>query len=181
MLASDQYKNQLYQKHSKDKDWGHGVSIRKLRYFKEFLEKNECKTIIDYGCGNSNFKQFIEKDYNYKVIEYDLGIKGKDKLNIQADFTVCVDVLEHIELEYLDNVLNHIRNYTLKGAFFAICKVPSYGSFPDGTNLHKIIKNEDWWYLRTLEYFDLVKQTSVSKFHVEFLATPIRSENENYN
>jgi hypothetical protein len=172
VLASEAYKALLYETHKKRKGWGHGASIRKLKYFKEFLEKNECKTIIDYGCGCSDFKGFIEKDYDYEVTEYDIGIKEKDKLNIKADFTVCVDVLEHIELEYLNNVLEHIKNHTLKGVFFSICKVPSHGSFSDGTNLHRIIKNEDWWYLRTLEYFELVKQTSLSEFHVEFLAIP---------
>lgn len=174
-LATDIYKNQLYEKHIENKNWGNGASLTKLKYFKEFLEENQCKTIIDYGCGKSNFKGFlIEKDYHYEVTEYDIGIVGKDILNIKADFTVCVDLLEHIEPECLDNVLRHIQKHTLKGVFFSICKVKSHGSFKDGTNLHRIINDEDWWYSKVLQYFKLEKETLLTKSHIEFLATPNR-------
>ena len=173
-LATDIYKNQLYEQHIENKNWGQGSSLTKLKYFKEFLEENQCKTIIDYGCGKSNFKGFIEKDYDYKVTEYDIGIAGKDTLDEAADFIVCVDLLEHVEPDCLDNVLRHIQKYTLKGMFFSICKVKSHSSLKDGTNMHRIINDEDWWYSKVLQYFKLEKETLSTKYHIEFLVTPNR-------
>ena len=103
MFATDVYKKQLYTQHNKNKGWGHGASNDKFKKFKNFLEEQECKTIIDYGSGKSNLKGFVEKNYDYEVTEYDIGIVGIDILKSKADFIVCVDVLEHIE-----RVVHHV-------------------------------------------------------------------------
>ena len=176
MFATDVYKKQLYTQHNKNKGWGHGASNDKFKKFKNFLEEQECKTIIDYGSGKSNLKGFVEKNYDYEVTEYDIGIVGIDILKSKADFIVCVDVLEHIELTYLDNVLRHIHDHATKGVFFSICLVSSHNFFEDGTNLHKIIKDKDWWYSKVLQYFKFEKETLSTKYHIEFLATPIKLE-----
>ena len=176
MLATNSYKKQLYMQHEIHTSWGHGASINKFKHCLHFLEKEECKTIIDYGCGKSNLKDFVEKNYNYEVTEYDIGIEGKDVLNNKADFIVCVDVLEHIEPECLEDVLKHIHRHATKGVYFSICLVASYGFFKDGSNLHTIIKNGDWWYSKVLQYFKFEKETLSTKSHIEFLATPIKLE-----
>lgn len=78
---------------------------------------------------------------------------GKTALPEPADGVVCLDVLEHIEPEFLDGVLEHIRDLAIKCAFFAVSTVPSSRTLGDGRNAHLIIEPKEWWLkVLTLKY-----------------------------
>lgn len=146
MLITADYKQVLQETHQKYKWWGHGVSIRKWPVIKQYIEElDNVKTILDYGCANSNFKQFVEKDNPYTVYEYDPGIIGKDKKPEQADYVVCTDVLEHVEKECIEHVINHIVNLSKLGAFITISLTESRNTLSDGRNMHLLIKDHYWW------------------------------------
>ena len=59
----------------------------------------------------------------FEIKEYDPAIPGKDSLPEPADIVVCSDVLEHIEPNYLLNVLvdfNAIEYYFLTKSSISI-------------------------------------------------------------
>jgi len=71
--------------------------------------------------------------------------------------------IKHIEPEKLDLVLEHISNKTNKVMYFSVCNIASYGTFPNGQNLHLIIEDKDWWIEKLSKYFtfkDLESTTS---------------------
>ena len=68
------------------------------------LKKYNFSSIIDYGCGKQTAKNFLPA--NIKYIPYDPAFPELSKLPEPNKFLICTDVLEHIEPEYLDNVLH---------------------------------------------------------------------------
>jgi S-adenosylmethionine:diacylglycerol 3-amino-3-carboxypropyl transferase len=71
----------------------------------------------------------------------------------QCEYTICVDVMEHIEYEFLDNVLVHLKEKTKQKAFVCIATEPSKTILPDGRNAHLIQENFVWWYQKFIEFF----------------------------
>lgn len=63
----------------------------------------------------------------------------------KADIVCCIDVLEHIEEEYLTNVLDELKKITMKLGFFTIATKPAGKFLKDGRNAHLIQKPASWW------------------------------------
>jgi hypothetical protein len=170
-LYSKEYKEILQSIHAKE-EWGGGAA-NKIKYFKEFYENNNCKDLLDYGCGNGSlYKKIKEENLGWKVYEYDPGIPEKSGKPKPADFVTCIDVLEHVEPEHLDNVLKHIRSLTKVGAWFCVCKVPAYLILPDGRNAHLIVEDEIWWKDKLNQYFNFENLAYNTSAHYAGLYTP---------
>ena len=54
----------------------------------------------------------------------------------KADIVCCIDVLEHVEEEYLTNVLDELKKITMKLGFFTIATEPADKFLKDGRNAH---------------------------------------------
>src|SRR6056300_1455814 len=105
MLYTDDYKQQLIKKH-KSIPWG-GGAVGKANIIAAHATGIGVTDILDYGCGKGDFKKAILSDpfrSRFNIPECDPGIVGKDNLPEPHDYIVCVDVLEHIELDCLDSV-----------------------------------------------------------------------------
>ena len=81
----------------------------------------------------------------WNIRGYDPCIPGLDSIPEPADFVVCTDCLEHIEPDYLDNVLDDLNRVTKKIGFFAIATGPAVKILDDGRNAHLIQEGMDWW------------------------------------
>lgn len=111
------------------------------------LAKNfQARTILNYGAGKGVLTRNLEAK-GLSVVEYDPAVAGKEtKPGQQFDFAVCVDVLEHIEEEYIANVLDELQWYITGGGFFSIClKTAKNHTLPDGRNTHILLKSRKWW------------------------------------
>ena len=156
MLYSEDYQKQLQQVHSK-RTWGGGVET-KVKWIipkaKVYCNKR-ISSVLDYGCGAGHFKRECNKLFpEIEVSEYDPGIIGKDSPPEPKDFVVCVDVLEHIEPNSLDEVLQHIRDLNIYGALLQPCLVKADTLLPDGRNAHLIVKSAYWWLSQFDKYFE---------------------------
>lgn len=107
--------------------------------------------VLDYGCG----KGTLAKSLPFSIKEYDPAIKEKSAVPGVSDLVVCTDVLEHIEPDYIHNVLGDIARCTLKKAFFIIATGPAMKTLPDGRNTHLIQKDKTWWSEKILEHFKI--------------------------
>ena len=75
---------------------------------------------------------------------------------LPADLVCCIDVLEHIEPEYLGAVLSHLASLTKNLAFLTLHTAPAIKTLSDGRNAHLIIKPMSWWMPTLGTYFDVV-------------------------
>lgn len=176
-LVSPTYKSVLKETHAKLKDtWGGGHSVDKLPKYEANMKAKDVKTILDYGCANGKFKVYMNRlKPQYHVSEYDPGIQGKDTLPEPADYIVCCDVMEHIELELLDNVMLHLKSLMLKGGFFNISTKDAITLLSDGSNAHKIVKDGQWWVDLFSKHFEL-SNVEFGRIETNFIATPKSSE-----
>jgi len=139
--------------------------VKYIDIIKDYLEKNECKTLIDYGCGKGllytdDYELVTEKKKFYKSINkplpeywnltkhalYDPGHEEHSKLPIGLyDAAICTDVLEHVPTSDLTWVLQEICSYAQKMVFLNIACMPALKLLKDGSNAHVSLHSPyDW-------------------------------------
>lgn len=123
-------------------------------YIDEFLplvRKLRCKTVLDYGCGHETVKRGLgQRASDLEVFGYDPAIAEVSALPDPADFVVCTDVMEHVEEQYVADVIGHIHSLAIRGVYFSIGLVPAKRSLPDGTNAHITLMPSSWWIAHVL-------------------------------
>jgi hypothetical protein len=123
--------------------------------------------VLDYGCGKST----LAKALPFKIKQYDPAIDEYNKLPKPAHIVACTDVLEHIEPEYLEAVLQHLKELTLEHGYFVISTREAKKFLPDGRNAHLIVKNATWWKIKLMDYFQ-IKISEESHDEVKLVVSP---------
>ena len=140
-LISEEYRQQNAELHRSGRygRWGYREAENILKTAKEF----RCETVLDYGCGAAT----LSKSLPLPVTNYDPAIEEYSKLPTEKhDMLVLSDVCEHIEPEYLDNVLETVRSLTEKVAYFVIAtSLDGTKTLPDGRDPHLIVEEPYWW------------------------------------
>ena len=121
------------------------------------LDKMELDHILDYGCGhNLSLRGTLESKRPFKYQCYDPGVPEYAEPPVPAPLVACIDVLEHIEPDCLDEVLDHLESLTEVVLFATVHIGPAGKNLPDGRNAHLIQKPPEWWLPKFLDRFDLV-------------------------
>ncbi len=69
----------------------------------------------------------------------------------------CIDVLEHIEPELIDNVIAELARITTNLGFFSIHMGPAVKLLPDRRNAHLIQKPSSWWLPKLVRHFEILQ------------------------
>lgn len=137
-----------------------GEEVAKL--FIEIARPGQGETLIDFGTGTGRGALYLW-DYGLDVRmidiadncldEYANDVIG-DKLTVgclwnpikgkKAKYGYCTDVMEHIPLEHVGEVLDNILSKT-KYAFFQICLKEDHFGQVIGEHLHLTVKPFLWW------------------------------------
>lgn len=143
-LISKEYRDLCTRMHQEVK-WGkHGYKY--VEEFLPFLRQLGCTTLLDYGCGQNTIKRyFAETDPSIEVTGYDPAIPEHAHPPTANQFVVCINVMEHVEEQYVPNVLRHICSLAQVGAHFTIGLTKSKKFLPDGTNAHITVQPIGWW------------------------------------
>ncbi len=114
-----------------------------IKEIKALIKEYDCKTILDYGCGQAScHKSGKIKDailYDPYVDKYSVKPEGT------FDLVICTDVMEHVPEEGVGKVLTELMNYTNKVLYLAIATYPANKKFSNGENVHLTIKSKEWW------------------------------------
>ena len=86
-----------------------------------------------------------------------------------TEFVACIDVLEHIEPELLDNVLNDLQRVVMKFGLFTIHTGPAAKTLPDGRNAHLIQEPLSWWEDKIKLRFKIIKQVAMTNGCIFFV------------
>ncbi len=103
-----------------------------------------CASVLDYGCGKGTLGRTL-RGAGIDARDYDPAVVAFSERPKRADLVVSVDVLEHLELECVDEVLEDLRSLTGKVLFVAISTRPAKRWLTDGRNSHLIVQEGDWW------------------------------------
>lgn len=162
-LISDAYKAQNKTLHENEE---YGTSGHKYaEVVRDIAFQLKTYDILDYGCG----KRTLEKALGHPIKNYDPCIEGLDTAPEPADLVVSTDVLEHIEPDYLDNVLDDIERVTRRFAFVQVATRPAKKILPDGRNAHLIQEPMSWWLPKFAERFNIREIRDKTAYFILFL------------
>ena len=123
---------------------------------KQLLDQTGIKAVSDYGAGKCNLRKGLhdlgKRDFEYFPYDPAFPEYGRPK---PAPFVCCIDVLEHIEEEYLDAVFLDLQDITTNIGFFSVHTGPAMKVLPDGRNAHIIQQPSSWWLPRICQYFEV--------------------------
>jgi hypothetical protein len=145
MIISEEYKNQLELMHTgRGEKIGYGIepAVKLIETIKSY----PITTVLDFGCGQGKMIiRLMEIFPNLKIQGYDPGVERYAVFpTTPVDLIHSADVLEHIEPDYLVDVLTKLWNLG-QYQYHNIACHPAKKTLPDGRNCHLIIEEPEWW------------------------------------
>ena len=134
------------------------TTVKNKDRIKTVIDKINPISVLDYGCGKGwqYTRNEIHKEWNIPMPTlYDPYVEEYSKLPTYSskyfDMVLCVDVMEHILPEQVDEVLHQIF-FLGNFVYFHIDTKPAIKEFSCGTNFHISLHDKDWWINKLNEY-----------------------------
>jgi hypothetical protein len=114
--------------------------------------------ILDYGAGKGRLgvalRQYLQQEL--KIHHYDPAIPEWSAPPAPCSFVACIDVLEHIEPDLLEDVLDDLERVTARVGIFSVHTGPAKRILPNGRNAHLIQQPAAWWLPKFFARFELM-------------------------
>jgi hypothetical protein len=137
------------------------ISVHYAPFVKKIIEATNAKSVSDYGAGKQRLNEtLLSLGVNIEYRPYDPAFPEYGNPQ-SADLVCCIDVLEHIEYEYIDNVISELAEITQNIGFYTIHTGAASKTLPDGRNAHIIQQPSSWWLQKLTNYFDILQLQSV--------------------
>ena len=124
----------------------------------ELIRKGSIQSVADYGAGKKNLLKGLQQagiqSLTYKPYDPAFPEYGPAQT---ADLVCCIDVLEHIEPELLDNVLKELGTLVTRFGFFSIHMGPAAKTLSDGRNAHLVQQPSSWWLPKLCQHFEIMQ------------------------
>lgn len=140
--------SELYTKVFEDEDYN-PAEPEKIKLVKEWLDRNKFKTIVDVGCGRGNYLKAL--DYDITGVDPIGGDIRSDIVGLVGkwDGLYCMDVLEHIPPDELDENLKCLSKLSDN----ALIGIANHSDVWENTELHLIQQPSDWWADELLKHY----------------------------
>lgn len=145
------------------------ASIEYAPLVTEIVNSLQVTHLLDYGCGSLlNLYKHIKPGHKLTYQAYDAGVEEYSESPVPAQMVACIDVLEHIEPEFLESVLDDLRRLTEVVLFCTVHTGPAVKTLSDGRNAHLTQEPMSWWLPKLWERFNLqtVQVTGENSFYV---------------
>ncbi len=153
-VISEEYLKEQQKLHL-NPDYG-TASIQFAPTVNQVILKGNIRSLSDYGAGKQNLIKTLNNQLgvfiDYRPYDPAFPEYGPP---LPADLVCCIDVLEHIEIDLLDNVLDELQSITLNLGFFSIHTGPAIKVLSDGRNAHLIQKPSSWWLPKLCQRFEI--------------------------
>lgn len=155
-VISDEYRAQQLTLHE---DGNYGVAGQFAGdLVGRYLRRLGARSILDYGCGSKrSLLKGLDLPPDVVYEGYDPCVPEFAAAPCPAELVVCIDVLEHVEPLFLDNVLDHLGELCDPYGLFTVETGPAKKLLPDGRNAHLIQENLAWWKPRLEQRFELLE------------------------
>lgn len=141
MTINEKMLEQIKLVHSSPDKWNGDSLLDHIDRIESTIKEHRIGSILDYGCGKAK-----HHPSHWRAVKYDPGVSEySEKPTSNYDLVICTDVLEHIEEEYIDEVLAEIFQYANKFVYLCIGVHPAEEILPDGRNAHVLLKTCAWW------------------------------------
>lgn len=131
----------------------------------QVMESTGIAEILDYGAGKGRLGHTLENMYENPITihHYDPAIPEWSQPPAPCRLVACIDVLEHIEPELLDNVLDDLQRVTTGIGVFTVHTGPAAKVLLDGRNAHLTQQPASWWLPKFLDRFELATFNRLKK------------------
>src|SRR5437899_636723 len=117
----------------------------------DYAKKLNTRDILDYGCGKAS----LQKSIPFPIQNYDPCMEEYSRRPDPATIVVCTDMLEHVEIDCLPDVLADLAALTKQLLFLNVACRPAKKFLADGRNAHLIQQNPNWWLTWLIPRFQL--------------------------
>lgn len=126
----------------------------------KIINSYQVNTLLDYGAGarltlikTIAEQRLVQRKFDYRA--YEPAVEMYAKTPEPAEMVACIDVLEHIEPDLLDNVLDDLKRLTQRIGLFTVSIRPAIRVLSDGRNAHLIQEPAEWWLPKITDRFCL--------------------------
>lgn len=160
-----------YKEIHSSKHYGDSSTEEYLGLVAQVVKERKPKSILDYGCGRSDLAAHFWRDGERRIARYDPAI-GKYKVLPEGTFDIvfACDLMEHVPMAFVDQVLSEIRTKS-PAALFAISTILARAKLPDGRNAHVTILSKSEWTNWVASVFGPVKVLQAKHDHELVLLT----------
>lgn len=154
-LISEEYRKMQEELH---RNPNYGVaSVQYAPIVVQVLDQVRPTELLDYGAGKGRLGETLKTlmPNPPQIRHYDPARPEWAATPQPAPFVTCIDVLEHIEPELLDNVLDDLQRVTSGHGVFTVHTGPAVKVLADGRNAHLIQEPPAWWLPKFMSRFDL--------------------------
>lgn len=146
-VISEDYRRLMAHLHREDAEFG-SACVRWAPFVTKLATQRGFREVLDYGAGKGRLAALLAAAktdrpitvYNYEPSNPEWCARPKP-----CEFVVCLDVLEHIEPEYLESVLCDLARCVLDTLFVTIAHGPARKVLADRRNAHLIQEPVAWW------------------------------------
>ena len=134
------------------KDAYNSFELRKIRdVIKNKFTQYNVKTVLDYGCGGSDWNapgfangiSAVEFFGLTTLHRYEPARDIDERASV--DCVVCFDVLEHVYVSDVAAVLRDILSHANKLVILNVACYEANALLPNGENAHITVRNPHWW------------------------------------
>jgi len=158
MLISEEYR--AAQKHLHDTTEYGVASAQFAPMVAKLIDRHDVKELLDYGAGSRltlirtiNEERLCKSAFDY--YPYEPAVEKFSAHPEPREMVACIDVLEHVEPDLLDNVLDDLKRVTKRIGLFSVHCGPAGKVLPDGRNAHLIQEPPEWWLPKITDRFTL--------------------------
>ncbi|MCW5604440.1 MAG: hypothetical protein KIT18_07835 [Burkholderiales bacterium] len=155
-LISEEYRKMQEELH---RNPSYGVaSLEYAPLVAQIVTNTGAGELLDYGAGKGRLGTALKEllPNPPRMYHYDPARPEWAATPQACACVACIDVLEHIEPELLDNVLDDLQRVTAGCGVFTVHTGPAGKILPDGRNAHLIQQPASWWLAKFLSRFELV-------------------------
>jgi 2-polyprenyl-3-methyl-5-hydroxy-6-metoxy-1,4-benzoquinol methylase len=157
MTISQAYRALQSQLHRDNPEYG-VASVGFAPMVADLIRQGGVKELLDYGAGKGRLGQELARILKTPpaIHHYDPAIEAWAATPKPTEMVACIDVLEHIEPEYLDRVLDDLARLVRRVGVFTVHTGPAAKHLADGRNAHLIQEPPRWWLPKILARFELL-------------------------
>lgn len=157
MLITEDYRQTQKDLHQ-DPNYG-TASVQYAPLVAKIINQYQVQELLDYGAGKLRLlKTIAEKrlvEHQFRYVPYEPADDRYSDRPRPCEMVTCIDVLEHIEPDLLDNVLDDLKRITGEIGFFTVHCGPAVKHLPDGRNAHLTQEPMAWWLPKFTARFEL--------------------------
>jgi hypothetical protein len=128
------------------------MEINKFKnYIKNLFEQFEIKTVLDYGCGGSDYQSpgFADELSALEFFGLTEAFLYEPARNIdtrqEADAVICFDVLEHVFISDIPATIRDLFRHSKKLLIVNVALYKARALLPNGENAHITVRPALWW------------------------------------